>query len=184
MSDRMQAQLTVFNERIKRIEDPRNIYYTDPESRMNIPKRVSKAAILNKGEHAKPGLMGLLLALIVGVACLAVARYGRFNLAGIVEDGTSSHIVMLMDFGLAAVIAFIIGGLIKQKSMRHMIAQTTGIAVMAVAMHNLVWMYPAEFAQVYSQAYVDEVQGITIPNSIFIGGETIEIPAYERLASL
>ncbi|SEW07254.1 hypothetical protein SAMN04488515_0918 [Cognatiyoonia koreensis] len=184
MSDRMQEQLSVFNARIKRIEDPRNIYYRDPESGINIPKRVSKAAVLGKGKHAKPTLFGLLMALIVGLACLAAARYGRFNLAGIVEDPTSAHIVMLMDFGIAAVMAFVLGGMINQKSMRHMMAQTAGIAVMAVAMHNLVWMYPAEFAQVYTQAYVDEVRSATQPNTIYVGGETFALPDNPKLASL
>lgn len=182
MSDRMQEQLSIFNERIKRIEDPRNIYYIDPESGMNIPKRVSKAAVLGIGTHAKPGVMGLLLAVIIGLICLAGARYARFNLAGIVEDAGSEHIVMAMDFGIAAVIAFVIGGLINMKSMRHMMAQTAGIAVMAVAMHNLVWMYPAEFAQVYTQAYVDEVQNATQPNTIYVGGETFEIPTTDAIA--
>lgn len=187
MSDRMQEQLSIFNERIKRIEDPRNIYYVDPESGLNIPKRVSKAAVLGKGKHAKPGVMGLFVALIIGLICLAGARYARFNLASVAEDAGSAHIVMAMDFGIAAIIAFLIGGLINQKSMRHMVAQTAGIAVMAVAMHNLVWMYPAEFAQVYSQAYVDEVRGATQPNTIYIGGETFALPATpisEKIASL
>jgi len=185
MSDRMQEQLSIFEARIKRIEDPRNTYYRDLESGMNIPKRVSKAAVLGIGKHAKPSVMGLLLAIVLGLICLAGARYARFNLAGIVEDADSAHIVMAMDFGIAAIIAFIIGGMINQKSLRHMMAQTAGIAVMAVAMHNLVWMYPAEFAQVYSQAYVDEVRGATQPNTIYVGGQTFELPtASQEIASL
>lgn len=184
MSDRMEHQLSVFNERIKRIEDPRNTYYRDLEAGINIPKRVSKAVILRKGEALKPGLMGLVVALMVGVICLAAARYGRFNLAGIAESGSSSQVVMLMDFGIAAVIAFIVGGLINQKSMRHMMAQTAGIAAMAVAMHNLVWEYPAEFAQVYTQAYVDEVRSVTTPMSIYVGGETYLLPQDLKVAAL
>jgi hypothetical protein len=65
-----------------------------------------------------------------------------------------------------------------------MMAQTAGIAAMAVAMHNLVWVYPAEFAQVYTQAYVDEVRSVTTPNSIYVGGETYLLPDTTELAAL
>jgi len=184
MSDRMEHQLSVFQERIKRIEDPRNTYYRDPEAGINIPKRVSKAVILKNGEDGKASFVSLLMAIVLGVICLAAARYGRFNLAGIAESGSSSQVVMLMDFGLAAVIAFVVGGLVKQKSMRHMMAQSAGIAVMAVAMHNLVWQFPAEFAQVYTQAYVDEVRSVTTPNSIYVAGETYLLPETMELAAL
>lgn len=184
MSERMEQQLATFNERIKRIEDPRNTYYRDTNAGINIPKRVSKAVILRKGEAVKPGLSGLLMALVIGVFCVAAARYGRFNLAGIAEAGSSPQVIMLMDFGVAAIIALIIGGLINQKSLRHMMAQTAGIAVMAVAMHNLVWQYPAEFAQVFTQAYVDEVRSVTSPNSIYLGGETFVLPQTLEVAAL
>lgn len=184
MSDRMSQQLDIFNQRIKRIEDPRNIYYRDPETGINVPKRVSKAAVLGLTNGAKPGFFGILLSIALGLICLAAARYGRFNFAEISETAASAHIVMLMDFGIAAVLAFVIGGLIRQKTVRHMMSQTMGIAVMAVAMHNLVWMYPAEFAQVYSQAYVDEVRGSTVPNTLYLGGESIEIPVPQEFASL
>jgi len=184
MSDRMEHQLSVFNERIKRIQDPHNTYYRDPEAGINIPKRLNKAVVLQQGEAVKPGFIGLVAAILLGVICLAAARYGRFNLAGIAEEGASASVIMLMDFGIAAVIAFIIGGLIKQKSLRHMMAQTAGIAAMAVAMHNLVWVYPAEFAQVYTQAYVDEVRSVTTPNSIYVGGETYLLPDTTELAAL
>lgn len=184
MSDRMEHQLSVFQERIKRIEDPKNTYYRDREAGINIPKRVNKAVVLRKGEAAKPGLMGVLLAVVIGVICLAAARYGRFNLAGIAEAGSSAQVVMLMDVGIAAVIAFVVGGIIKMKSMRHMMAQVAGAAVMAVAMHNLVWEFPAEFAQVYTQAYVDEVRSVTTPNSIYVGGETYLLPETVELAAL
>jgi len=160
---RMEEQLSVFNERIKRIEDPRNTYYQDAESGINIPKRVSR---------------------VLGILCLAAARYVRFNIAGIADEPASSHIVMLMDFGVAAIITFILGGFLKQKSTRHMTAQVAGIAVMAFAMHNLVWMYPAEFAQVFTQAYVEEVQGTTTPNTLYIGGTTYDLPVEVELASL
>ena len=58
-----------------------------------------------------------------------------------------------------------------------MMAQVVGIAIMLVAMHNLVWMMPEEFAMLYGQGYVDQVLTTTAPTSIFIRGETILIPS-------
>ncbi len=171
----MNHQQAYFKDRIARIEDPKNISYLDPETGMNIPRKMSVAQIKAQSVVKSPGLLVLLLSCVLGAMALVAARYVRFVLAEIPEIGTAANTLVIMDFGIAALMAFVIGALIKHKSLRHMMAQATGIALMLVAMHNLVWMYPSEFAQVFPQAYVDQVIALTSPKSIYVAGETITL---------
>ena len=171
----MKHQMDEFNARIARINDPRNAYYRDPETGINVPKRLSKSKILSAAQSHKPGLISMGVSLVIGVICLMGARYVRFNYGAITETGTEAQTLMLMDFGLAAMMAFVVGGLLRHKTVRHMGSQMAGIAVMSVAMHNLVWMYPAEFAQVFSPSYVEQVKQVTAPQSLYLRGAIITL---------
>jgi len=171
----MSDQVTNFNARIRRINDPRNNSYMDPETGIRIPKRLSRQIIKTNNAYNAPkaGLGSMLFSVMIGIACLIIARYVRFKLAGIADSGTDPETLIAMDCGLAAVIAFIVGGILKHKSLRHMASQVAGIGIMVVTMHNLVWMFPAEFAQVFSQNYVEQVTQATVPLSIHFAGETV-----------
>jgi hypothetical protein len=169
-----QEQIDSFNARVARIQDPRNKYYLDPETGMKIPKRVPRDVIRRNRmkNQGRPGLVSLTLALLTGGICLMVARFASNAL---LDVPLSDDIVLLMELAGAAIIAFVVGGMVNQKTMRHMLAQIAGACIMTVAMHNLVWMFPNEFAMVYSQAYVDEVRAETQPNTLYLRGTTINI---------
>lgn len=171
----MSDQVTNFNARIRRINDPRNNSYVDPETGFRIPKRLSRQIIKTNNTYNEPkaGLGSMLFSVLIGFACLIGARYIRFELAGIGDTGSDPATLAAMDFGLAAVIAFIVGGMLKHKSLRHMASQVAGIGMMVVTMHNLVWLFPAEFSQVFSQSYVEQVTAETEPLSIYFAGETV-----------
>ena len=81
--------------------------------------------------------------------------------------------VAVEERGLAAMIVCFVGGVLKHKTLSHMVAQVCGIAAMLLTMHNLVWFFPAEFAQAFSQVYVEQVTQTTAPLSIHFNGETI-----------
>ena len=165
-------QLDSFNQRIKRISDPKNTFYVDAETGMKIPKRISKDIIARNGKGATPSIMALLLAMALGIFCLMGARLLRYTMLDIPE---SSDATLLVELALAAIIAFVLGGIMGQKTLRHMFAHVAGAAFMAVTMHNLVWMFPAEFAAYYSQDYVNDVQSNTSPLSLYLRGETYTI---------
>ncbi len=171
----MTKQLDQFNARVKRINDPRNKGYVDPETGIVIPKRLSRNMIKtgNRVSVQKAGLGSILLSLILGAGCIVGARYIRFELVGIEELGTDPTSLLAMDVGLAAVIVFVLGGILKHKSLRHMTAQVAGIFALAVSMHNLVWMLPSESAEIFSSAYVTQVQQQTEPMSIYLNGKTV-----------
>ncbi len=161
-----------FNARIGRIKDPRNTSYVDPETGIRIPRRLSIGQIKAHNFGHKPGAIVLLFSAILGAVALIAARYIRFVLAEIPEIGTEAQTLLLMDCGIAGVLAFVVGGMIRHKSLRHMMAQTAGIAIMLVAMHNLVWMFPTEVAQVFPQDYIEQVRAVTEPQSLYVVGET------------
>lgn len=169
----MTQQLSQFQARLGRINDPSNTYWSDPESGINVPRRLNKATILKNNLPVKQSMMSLLMSVVLGVICLMAARYVRFNFAEIPESGTGAMVLTVMDCGIAMFLALLIGGIAKLKAFRHVVGQMAGIALMLVAMHNLVWIYPTEFAQVYSQAYVDQVMGLTEPLSIYFNGTKI-----------
>jgi hypothetical protein len=167
-------QIDSFNARVQRIQNPRNTFYVDPETGMKVPKRVSKKLIKRSSKMAqcKPGMMSLMMGVILGGLCLMVARFASQEIIG---SPVADDLTLGLELAAASIIAFIVGGFVSQKSFRHMVAQVAGAAFMAVAMHNLIWMFPDEFAMVYSQSYVDQIRAVTTPNSLYLRGETYTI---------
>lgn len=174
----MSDQMAGFNARIKRINDPRNTYYIDGETGTFVPKRVSRKQIKDvaKKRNEKATFNGVMMALVLGALALMGARWVRWTQLGIGETGTVADTLMLVDFGIAAIAVFFLGGMIGQKTLSHMTAQVAGIGVMMIAMHNLVWLAPDQFAQVYGADYVAQVQAATAPMTIALRGEIIAIP--------
>ena len=172
----MEDQASYFQARIRRINDPKNSSYLDPETGMRIPKRLSRQIIKTNNSartEQRANLGSMLFSVILGCFALVAARYIRFELAGVADTGTDPATLAAMDAGLAAMIVFFVGGVLKHKTLRHMMAQVVGITAMMVTMHNLVWLFPAEFAQAFSQDYVEQVTAATAPLSIYFNGETI-----------
>ncbi|MEJ6398169.1 hypothetical protein [Yoonia sp. 208BN28-4] len=164
------AQMESFNQRIKRINNPRNTHYVDAETGMKIPKRLSKDMIAKAS--SKPSAIALLMALVVGTLGLMAARLARYT---VLEMPETNDTTLMVELAIAGIVAFIVGAMINQKTMPHMIAHIAGAAFMAVAMHNLVWMFPAEFAAYYSPDYVSHVQSNTAPMSLYLRGQTYTI---------
>lgn len=167
--------MAYFKTRINRIKSPTNTYYLDPETGIHIPRRLSIGQIKDHNLGGKPGMIVLMISALIGTIGLIAARYVRFVYAEIPELGTDAQTLLMMDFGLAAVLSFVIGGMIGHKSTRHMMAQTLGIGLMMVAMHNLVWMFPTEVARVFPQDYIEQVRATTKPQSIYVVGETFTL---------
>jgi hypothetical protein len=157
-------QLDGFQDRIKRINDPKNVSYHDPDLKMNIPKRVSRVFI-NRDRKAVVGVVGLLVSGAIGALAYVAVQVmsGRFGLL------PSSELVM---FGAAAFLAIVLGGLLRQKTMTHMSAQVLGVGLMVVSAHNAVWMFPNAVSQITSSAYVTQVRAKTTPNSLILLGAT------------
>lgn len=165
-----QDQAAIFQARVKSITNPRNTYYVDPETGMRVPKRVGRDQIRFKGKDKPATVPSMLAAMIVGAMCLIVARY--FQVTYLDIRPSVPH-ALLYELGMAAVMAWTLGGFIAQKSLKHMVCHLAGAALAAMTMHNAVWIAPDEFAMVFSQDFVDRILAATDPNTLNIAGNMI-----------
>jgi len=163
----MTDQLNDFNQRVARISKAGNTSYYDPELQMNIPKRVSKEVINRKKLKTKKN-PPLLASLFLGAFAL-MASYmlsGRFGLIDLNAP--------VLVYATAGVIALLLGGLLRLKTVPHMGAQVAGVGVTITTMHNLVWMFPEQFAVIYSPEFVAMVEATTTAGSLtFMGASYV-----------
>ena len=161
-------QLEEFNARVRKINDPKNISYYDPDMQMHVPKRVSKQQII-KAKAKRIGFVALIRSVGVGAVAFLFTQLmsTRFGLIG--PDAP------MIVYASAAILALIIGGFLKMKTVPHMGAQFAGIGGMIAGVHNLVWLFPDAFRTVYSKEYVAAVQATTNAGSLFIFGTTITL---------
>ena len=161
----MAQQLGEFNLRVARIADPRNKSYYDPELKMTIPMRVSKD-VINCKKLKKAGFSALFPSLFLGAAALMFSHLlcCRFSLF--------THEAPFLTYGVAGVFALVLGGLLRLKTMPHLGAQFAGAGAMVASMHNLVWMFPEQFALIYSPEFVAMVQATTTAGSVTFLGAT------------
>jgi len=161
----MADQLDEFSARLARISNPRNTSYYDPELGMNIPKRVSKEFI-NRKKLKKAGLSALIASLFLGALALMFShllccRFGLFT-----------HEAPFLTYGVAGVFALVLGGVLRLKTVPHLGAQIAGAGAMVASMHNLVWMFPEQFALIYSPEFVAMVHATTTAGSVTFLGAT------------
>ena len=161
----MADQLDEFNARVRKINDPRNTSYYDRDMEMHVPKRLSKQLII-KAQVKRVGLVALICSAGVGAVALLVTqlmstRFGVF--------GPEAPMVI---YASAAILALLIGGFLKMKTVPHMGAQFAGIWVMVAGMHNLVWLFPQAFETLYSAEYVAAIQATTMAGSLLVFGTT------------
>lgn len=161
----MADQLDEFNLRVTRISNPRNTSYYDPELGMNIPKRVSKEFI-NRKKAKQAGGSSIVISLLLGAICLMLSYLICLRLDLI------NHDAPMLVYGTAGILAIMLGGMFRLKSMTDMGAQFVGVGAMMVGMHNLIWAFPEPFAMIYSPEFVDIIQAATTANSIAFMGMT------------
>jgi len=167
-----QDQAAIFQARVKNINNPRNTFYIDPETGMKVPKRVGRDEIRANGKDKPASVSGMIMAMVLGGLCLIVARYFQITFLDI--QPSVPH-ALVYELGMAAAMAFTLGGFVRQKTLKHMVCHLAGAALAAMTMHNAVWVAPAEFAMVFSQDFVDQILAATNPMSLNVAGNTITL---------
>lgn len=161
-----------FNARVKRIQNPRNKSYYDPDMGMHIPKRVSAETIRKNAKARKFSLSSVLTSLLIGVVAVMIAQAFRFRYLGMAEVGNAA---LATDLLLTAFLVLLGSAFLRHRKVSHRFAQAVGVVAMVVAGHNLMWYYPAELAIIYSTEYVDQVRGTTEPLSLVFRDMTISL---------
>ncbi|CUK05741.1 hypothetical protein RUE5091_02759 [Ruegeria denitrificans] len=62
----------------------------------------------------------------------------------------------------------------KGKQKEFASACTLGVLLTTFTYHNAIWAYPDSFERIYGPDWVEFVQGITKPSSIYLFGNSIE----------
>ncbi|MFT4699925.1 MAG: hypothetical protein ACI9ND_001778 [Yoonia sp.] len=167
-----QDQAAIFQARVKNITDPKNTYYLDAETGMKIPKRVGRDQILANGKTPPATVTSMITAVILGVLCLIVARYLQIVFLDI---NPSVPNALAVELAMSGVMAFTIGGFVRQKMFKHLVSHMAGAVLAAMTMHNAVWIAPDQFAFVFSQDFVDQILAATNPMSLNIAGNSFTI---------
>ena len=177
-----QQQQQMFQARLARISDPKNIAWTDPETGMVIPKHIrnGKAAMRNGKTNApvRSNLgypLSILIAGIVGALSVIASRYIRFHVLGQDPGDMDPDFALAMDAMMGGAVAFVFREMLKLQGKVQATAQMVGIGAMICLMHNFVWEYPQVFEQLFSTEWVQTVQAETSPQSIYFRGITFQI---------
>ena len=155
-----------FNARVKRIKNPRNQSYYDPDLGMHIPKRVTRDKIKKKKEE--DSLLGaMIVSMIIGGLGLMFAQVLRiryFELSG------AGDVVLYLEVFIAVWAVVMISALLNRRTVGARIAQIAGVAVMMIAGHNLIWRWPDQMAYIYTTAHVEQVMEATTQHSVVVAG--------------
>jgi hypothetical protein len=122
---------------------------------------------------AKPmGFLGGILSMVFGAVALGLALYLRFSVTGNAGPLDNSDLAMVENGGVALLIALFCGYMVKMPMLKYTPICAIGVMLGMIGYHNLVHVYPAQFANMFSPVWVEEVVSSTPANSIIWRGET------------
>ncbi|RBW63448.1 hypothetical protein [Ruegeria sp. A3M17] len=111
-------------------------------------------------------------AFMLGSMVVFLTRFIQFQMVGVPEVGK----VNTQDFigiAMASLAGMVISMFLRDKQKEFASASTVGVLLTTFTFHNLVWAYPTHFEQMYSEDWVEFMQKITEPSSLYVFGITI-----------
>ncbi len=162
-----------FNARVKRIKNPRNTSYYDPDLGMHVPKRVSRDKIKKKAKKEEEILGPLIVSMIIGALGLMAAQVLRIRYF---EAAVPEDIVFYLELFVGFWAVVTLSALMNRRTIGARLAQTAGLLIMMTMGHNIIWRWPEQMAVIYTQAYVDEVLETTSQHSVVYRGQVYGLP--------
>jgi hypothetical protein len=172
------SQKAEFQARLARIESgtgssKSTLYVGLDESYLVSNKTNAKLQKRALAEPPKPlGLFGIFVAITLGVLSLGLAVYLQFTMTGDASPIDNSDVTMAINGGLGLTIALFGGYLLKMPMMKFAPVTAIGVLAALVSFHNLVHLYPAQFAEMFSPTFVEQVITTTDANSIIWRGKS------------
>lgn len=111
-------------------------------------------------------------AFLLGVFAVFLTRYIQSQMMGVPEGGQPG-IQDIIGVAMASMAGFVISLFLKDKQKEFASASTFGVLLTTFTYHNLVWKYPEAFERIYGPDWVEFVQGITEPSSLYMFGNVI-----------
>lgn len=162
----MKQDINDFNARVKRIKNPRNKSYYDPDLGMHIPKRVTRDKI--KKVNDEESFFGkFIVSGIIGALALMFAEVLRIRYFGL---STENDTVFFLELFIAFWAVLLLSAMLDRRRMTERFGQIVGIALMLTAGHNLVWRWPDQMAYIYTAEHVAQVIESTTQYSIVYRG--------------
>lgn len=172
------AQRNEFLARLRRIESgtgsSKTTLYVGVDG--TIPASSKLSSKLKKQIDAAPakplGLFAALMSVAFGLLALCAALYLRFLVTGNAGTLDNSDMTMALNGGAAILIALFCGFMVKMPLLKFAPISAVGVLAGVVGFHNLVHVYPAQFANMFSPVWVEQVVTSTPANSIIWRGQT------------
>ncbi len=114
--------------------------------------------------------LSIIFAFILGMIAVLVGRLARYHIGGADNPDLDVDILLAMDVGMAAMVAFALRMMFSLESKVHMSAKTMGIMATVATMHNAVHIYPEMTAIIFSEEYVKHTLEYTNPNTVIFRG--------------
>ena len=111
-------------------------------------------------------------AFLLGVLVVFLTRYIQLQMAG-VPDPRQINTQDFVGIGLASMAGIVISLFLKDKQKEFASASTVGVLLTTFTFHNLVWKYPEFFERIYSEDWVEFIQKLTEPSSLYVFGIVI-----------
>ncbi|PRY80482.1 hypothetical protein CLV80_101336 [Yoonia maritima] len=156
-----------FDARVKRIKNPRNNSYYDPDLQMHIPKKLTRAKIVKPPSKSSQAMSAILVSMVIGGAAMFCAQVVRVRYLGM-TGGNSAVTFSDLLIGLWMVLLF--SALMKRRQFLGRFGQVVGLCLMLVTGHNLVWKWPDLMGKIYTPEYVAEIKSTTTAGSILFQG--------------
>ena len=155
-----------FRARVKRINNPRNKSYYDPDLGMNIPKRVTRRRV--KQNHDEEQFLGkFIVSALLGAIAVMFAEVMRIRYFALPEgNNTGFYLELFITFWALLMLT----ALLDRRRATERFGQIVGIALMFTAGHNLIWRWPDQMAYIYTAEHVEEVMDTTTQHSIVVSG--------------
>lgn len=117
-------------------------------------------------------------AFVLGLVAVLIGQFVRVSLIGFGEQDHTSLFVASADLLMASAIIFALKNLFHMPTKELLMAQTVGMILMFVLMHNLVHLAPFPFELLFSKEWVEMIEDTTGLWTIRLG--TIDVPLIEH----
>ncbi|WP_420587038.1 hypothetical protein [Ruegeria sp.] len=157
----MNSDQNSFQDRVARIQSRAD------EAAQNAP-RLKKESIWRRLGYP----LAFFGAFALGVIAVFITRYIQVQMVGVPGAGEFG-VQEIIGVVMASAAGFVISLFLKDRQKEFATACTVGVMATTFSYHNLVWAYPGSFEVIYGEDWVEFVQKITEPSSLYLFGNSI-----------
>ena len=117
--------------------------------------------------------LGILLAVLTGMASVVVVRVGFFHVTGSALISNSPNVTMGIETLTALFASLLFFYVFPFRGAQYNFFQFLGVIFMISMMHNIVHKVPGPFSLAFSPEWTQIVTTVTEPNSFYLRGQSI-----------